>query len=131
MNIEKKIAIVGAGPMAVYTVKGLLKSEVPLDLTIFETSKYAGCGMPYRSGMNADYMYCNAFSKEIPPITRRLVTWLHDQDDKFLEAWDLDRADIDARDFYPRVLLGAFMTSEFGDLCAEKGIARAQEGGGI
>lgn len=117
MKSDRKIAIVGAGPMAVYTVKGLLKSEVPLDLTIFESAGQTGCGMPYRVGLNADYMYCNAFSKEIPPITRRLATWLHDQDDEFLAGWDLDRTDIDARDFYPRVLLGEFLTSEFRDLC--------------
>ena len=118
MTTRQRIAIVGAGPMAIYTMKGLLKSRTELDLTIFDMAGRAGCGMPYRSGMNADYMYCNAFSKEIPPINRRLVTWLHDQDDGFLQGWDLERDDIDARDFYPRVLIGEFLNSEFEDLCA-------------
>ncbi len=117
MNTLPRVAITGAGPMAIYTLKSLLKSEMPLDITIFDAANEAGCGMPYRPGMNADYMYCNAFSKEIPPVTRRLVTWLHDQDDSFLHAWDLERGDIDARDFYPRVLIGEFLKSEFKDLC--------------
>ena len=119
MNIDPRLAIVGAGPMAIYTIKNLLKSEIPLDITIFDAADRVGCGMPYRAQMNADYMYCNAFSREIPPITSRLVTWLHDQDDSFLETWGLDRGDIDARDFYPRVLIGEFLISELDDLCEE------------
>ena len=58
-------------------------------------------------------MYCNAFSKEIPSITQPLVAWLHDQDDAFLERWALERSDIDARVFYPRVMLGEYLQSEF------------------
>ncbi|WP_083792010.1 FAD/NAD(P)-binding protein [Roseobacter sp. GAI101] len=117
METTRNIAVVGAGPMAVYTVKGLLTGDLPVDLTVFDATDQVGCGMPYRAGMNADYMYCNAFSREIPSVTRPLVSWLHDQDDGFLDAWDLGRADIDARDFYPRVLLGEYLKSEFSDLC--------------
>jgi uncharacterized NAD(P)/FAD-binding protein YdhS len=117
MNLTRKIAIIGAGPMAIYTAKGLLHGDTPLDLTIFDATDQVGCGMPYRAGMNADYMYCNAFSREIPSITQPLVSWLHDQDDAFLNAWDLAQDDIDARDFYPRVLLGEYMKSEFEQLC--------------
>lgn len=112
-----KVAIIGAGPMAMYTAKGLLTGGDALELTIFDGSDQVGCGMPYRAGMNADYMYCNAFSREIPSITRPLVSWLHDQDDDFLSGWEIGRDDIDARDFYPRVLLGEYMKSEFHDLC--------------
>jgi len=104
---------VGAAAMATHTLKVLLLSETPLRITVFEASEQAGCGMPYRAGTNADYMYCNAFSKEIPSITQPLVAWLHDQDDVFLERWDLERSDIDARVFYPRVMLGEYLQSEF------------------
>jgi len=117
MKSAKNIAIIGAGPMAIYTVKELIKSETPLCLSIYDKEQEMGCGMPYRSGMNADYMYCNAFSREIPPITRGLVTWLHEQDDDALRGLGLTRDEIDARDFYPRVLLGAFFSDAFLDLC--------------
>ena len=60
--------------MAVYTVKGLLTGDLPVDLTVFDATDQVGCGMPYRAGMNADYMYCNAFSREIPSVTRPLVS---------------------------------------------------------
>ncbi|MGJ8545413.1 MAG: FAD/NAD(P)-binding protein [Sulfitobacter sp.] len=119
MNTLPRIALIGAGPMAIYTLKNLLKSQTPLDITLYDRAAHAGAGMPYRAQMNADYMYCNAFSKEIPPITRRLVTWLHDQTDSFLAAWDLTRDDIDARDFYPRVLIGEFLCAELRALCDE------------
>jgi len=117
MSSVERIAIVGAGAMATYTLKMLVASESPLDITVFEASKEPGCGMPYRAGTNADYMYCNAFSKEIPSITQPLVTWLHDRDDAHLARWDLDRSDIDARVFYPRVMLGEYLQSEFDQLC--------------
>ncbi len=115
----ERIAIVGAGAMATYTLKTLLLSETPLHITVFEAAEEVGCGMPYRAGVNADYMYCNAFSKEIPSITQPLVAWLHDQDDAFLERWALERSDIDARVFYPRVMLGEYLQSEFDRLCRD------------
>src|SRR5688572_11335308 len=90
MTSVESVAIVGAGAMATYTLKALLLSETPLRITVFEASEQLGRGMPYRAGTNADYMYCNAFSKEIPSVTQPLVAWLHDQDDAFLERWDLD-----------------------------------------
>ena len=117
------IAIVGAGAMATYTLKALLLSETALNITVFEACAEVGCGMPYRHGTNADYMYCNAFSKEIPSITRPLVAWMHAQDDAFLERWNLERSDIDARVFYPRVMLGEYLQAEFAQLC-EEGRAR-------
>ncbi len=117
MSSVERIAIVGGGPMATYTLKTLVLSETPLHVTVFEATERVGCGMPYRAGTNADYMYCNAFSKEIPSVAQSLVAWLHDQDDAYLERWDLERADIDARVFYPRVMLGEYLQSEFDRLC--------------
>ncbi len=48
---------------------------------------------------------------------RPLVGWLHDQDDDFLDRWNLARSDIDARVFYPRVMLGEYLRSEFEEIC--------------
>ena len=122
----RSIGIVGSGPMAGYTLRHLIANEAPLAITVFEAHETAGCGMPYRAGMNADEMYCNAFSREIPVFTRRLTTWLKDQSDIFLHGWDLTRDDIDARAFYPRVLLGEYLSADFADLCA-KGRAAGHE----
>jgi len=118
MPALKHVAIVGSGPMAIYTIKELLKNETPLHLSIFERTDMPGYGMPYQPGMNADYMYCNAFSKEIPAVTRKLATWLNDQDDHVLARYDLEKDEIDNRAFYPRVLIGAFLSDELQTLCA-------------
>lgn len=116
----RRIGIIGSGPMAGYSLRHLITSETPLSITVFEADEIAGCGMPYRARMNADEMYCNAFSKEIPIYTQRLAAWLKDQSEEFLQDWGLTQDDIDSRSFYPRVLLGKYLKAEFEALC-EKG----------
>ena len=108
--------------MASYTLRHLLMSDDKLSVTVFEAAAGAGCGMPYRAGMNADEMYCNAFSREIPVFSMHLSTWLKGQTDAFLQDWGLNRGDIDTRSFYPRVLLGHYLADEFATLC-DKGRA--------
>lgn len=103
-----------------------MTSEQPLSVTVFEAGAIAGCGMPYRAGMNADEMYCNAFSREIPVFSMHLSTWLKGQTDAFLQDWGLTQDDIDSRSFYPRVLLGKYLADEFQSLC-DKGRADGHE----
>lgn len=115
--LRKRVGIVGCGAMGLYTLKNLLESRVALDIELFESTLQAGNGMPYREGMNADYMLCNAFSREIPPLTRSLAQWLKTQPQRELSEWELSPDDIDARAFYPRVLIGEFLKAELDSLC--------------
>ncbi|WP_417618870.1 FAD/NAD(P)-binding protein [Parasphingorhabdus sp.] len=112
-----RIAVIGSGPMALYTLKHLSMAKVPLDITIFEASPVAGVGMPYKPDLNADYMLCNAFSREIPPATRPLLDWLKDQPERELSEWELSPHDLTGRAFYPRVLIGEYLGEEFEALC--------------
>lgn len=112
-----KLAIVGSGPMALYLLKHLQKSSDSLAIEIFEATDSAGTGMPYRAEMNADYMLCNAFSREIPAVTQTLIEWLASQPIRELNAWELSWHDLSARAFYPRVLIGEFLQAEFANLC--------------
>lgn len=114
---NNRIGIIGSGATATYTLMNLLKSKQPLDITIFESSAEVGKGMPYRSDMNAEYMLCNAFSKEIPVLTRSLIDWLEDLPKRELGEWELSSHDLSARAFYPRLLIGEFLASEFQSLC--------------
>ncbi|HRW06924.1 MAG TPA: FAD/NAD(P)-binding protein [Caldilineaceae bacterium] len=111
------LAIVGSGPMALYTLKHLQNSADPLTIEIFEATDQAGTGMPYRADMNADYMLCNAFSREIPPVTQTLIDWLASRPARELNAWELSWHDLSARAFYPRVLIGEYLQSEFANIC--------------
>lgn len=103
--------------MAIYLLKQLASSDEPLSISIFEASSTAGKGMPYDPALNADYMLCNAFSREIPAPDRPLVDWLKDRPARELGEWELSAHDLTARAFYPRVLIGEYLHSQFGDLC--------------
>lgn len=113
----RKIGIVGSGPMAIYLLKYLAASDEALAISIFEASSCAGTGMPYDPSLNADYMLCNAFSREIPAPVRPLVDWLKDRPKRELGEWELSAHDLTARAFYPRVLIGEYLHSQFEDLC--------------
>lgn len=115
--IRKRIGIIGCGAMGLYTLKCLVDSRVALEIDIVESDSQAGNGMPYREALNADYMLCNAFSREIPPLTRTLAQWLKTQPPSELSEWELRPGDIDARAFYPRVLIGEFLSAELDSLC--------------
>ncbi len=75
--------------------------------------------MPYDRRFNADYMLCNAFSREIPPPTRSLLQWLTTLPPRELGSWELSDHDLDARAFYPRVLIGEYLEHEFHALCEQ------------
>nr|WP_246255442.1 FAD/NAD(P)-binding protein [Parasphingorhabdus flavimaris] len=113
----RKIGIVGSGPTAIYLLKHLSSSDDPLAITFFEASPRAGTGMPYDPALNADYMLCNAFSREIPAPVRPLVDWLREQPARELGEWELSAHDLTARAFYPRVLIGEYLHSQFSELC--------------
>ncbi len=107
----------GSGPMAIYLLKYLAASDEALAISIFEASSCAGMGMPYDPSLNADYMLCNAFSREIPAPVRPLIDWLKDRPKRELGEWELSAHDLTARAFYPRVLIGEYLHSQFEDLC--------------
>jgi uncharacterized NAD(P)/FAD-binding protein YdhS len=114
---KNKIALIGSGATAIYTMKYLIQSEKPLAITVFESSDEVGKGMPYSAKMNADYMLCNAFSREIPHVTRTLIEWLESLPKRELDDWELSAHELSPRAFYPRLLIGEFLADEFSRLC--------------
>lgn len=119
MGDHLKLCVVGSGAMGIYLVKRLVSQQLPVSIDIFEATEAAGTGMPYNPGMNADYMLCNAFSREIPSVTRPLIDWLESQPPRELSEWELSTHDLNARAFYPRTLIGEYLGSEFTDLCSQ------------
>ncbi len=103
--------------MGTYLLKHLARSSEPLGVTVFERSASPGIGMPYDPAFNADYMLCNAFSREIPVIERTLIDWLKERPARELSEWELSPHDVTSRAFYPRVLIGEYLQSQFGELC--------------
>ena len=118
MPKQSSIAIVGSGPMAIYFLKHLIRFDSPLRITIFERDAVPGSGMPYRQGMNADYMLSNIFSREIPTIHEPLADWLRSRPAGELDRWNVSPEAISARAFYPRTLLGECLRAQLDVLVA-------------
>ena len=117
--MHNSIALVGSGPTAIYTLRGLIASTRPLAITVFEKEAVAGKGMPYHPAVNDRAMLANIASIEIPPIRETLADWLHRQSDGELDRLRVTRAAITDRAFFPRVVLGAYFKAQFDRLVEE------------
>jgi uncharacterized NAD(P)/FAD-binding protein YdhS len=121
-RMTAKIAIIGSGPTGIYTLNGLAKAERALSITIFEIEADAGKGTPYHPDINDQAMLANIASIELPAICETLVQWLRRQPDAELQRLNVARANISEREFYPRVVLGEYLQSQFRQV-VEKGRA--------
>lgn len=117
--MKTRIAIIGSGPTGIYTLKGLIGSGSPLSITIIEVESDPGKGTPYHPDINDRAMLSNIASIELPPICETLVEWLVRQDDDELQRLLIDRDAINEREFYPRVVLGEFLQSQFQQLVSK------------
>lgn len=120
--MTSKIAIVGSGPTGIYTLKGLIGSTTPLAITIFESEAEPGKGTPYHPDINDRAMLSNIASIELPPVCETLTGWLNRQSDRNLQLLGVERGAIGEREFYPRVVLGEYLQSQF-LLLIEAGLA--------
>ncbi len=118
-----RVAIIGSGPTGIYTLAGLIPSTTPLSITIFEETPDPGKGTPYHPAVNDRAMLANIASIEIPRIEQTLVEWLLSRSDSELQELDIERSGIGEREFYPRVVLGEFLASQFWAL-VNRGISR-------
>jgi uncharacterized NAD(P)/FAD-binding protein YdhS len=124
-NTLRRIAVVGGGPTAIYTLLALVnQAEQPFALTIFEEQASLGRGTPYRPGWNDPAMLSNIASIEIPPIEETLVDWLRRQSDARLQSMGINPENIGERTFYPRLVLGEYFHDQVTAL-----LGRAQEKG--
>lgn len=112
-SLAPRIGIIGSGPTAIYTLKGLLSPQRPLVIVIFERESDAGKGTPYHPHINDQAMLANIASIELPPICESLVEWLQRQPDDELQRLGVQRADIGPREFFPRIVLGEFLQDQF------------------
>jgi uncharacterized NAD(P)/FAD-binding protein YdhS len=111
------IALVGAGPTALYSVQALLaRAPKPAAITIFERQRRAGQGTPYSPNWVDPIMLANIASIEIPQLPQRLVDWLRSETDARLASFGIARDDIEDRAFYPRLALGEYLSAQFAAL---------------
>jgi uncharacterized NAD(P)/FAD-binding protein YdhS len=116
-NLSYSIALVGAGPTAIYSVQALLaRAAKPAVITIFERQRRAGQGTPYSANWADPIMLANIASIEIPALPQRLVDWLSSETDVRLGSFGIAREDIDDRAFFPRLALGEYLSAQFAAL---------------
>jgi uncharacterized NAD(P)/FAD-binding protein YdhS len=109
------VAIVGTGPMGIYTLAGLLDTSESLEITLFERGDTAGIGLPYSPEAASRLMLANIASIEIPPLRQSYLAWLEAQPPEVLRSFRIEEA-IDERSFTPRLLLGLYFRDAFTDL---------------
>lgn len=114
--MASRVAIIGSGPTGIYTLKGLVSGSMPLDISIFESEAEPGRGTPYHPDINDRAMLSNIASIELPEIRETLVGWLRRQAPEVLERLGIERAAIDEREFYPRIVLGEYLQAQFTQL---------------
>lgn len=113
------VAIIGSGPTGIYTLKRLVESEVPLSITVYEASADPGMGTPYHPRANDRAMLANIASIELPAVSERMTDWLRRQKPRELEALGVSADNIGEREFYPRIVLGAYFQDQFQSLLAK------------
>lgn len=111
--MQSRVAIIGTGPTGIYTLAGLVEHAVPMTISIFEVETEPGKGTPYHPDANDRTMLANIASIELPPITQSLTQWLSGLSDQELFRMGIARAAISEREFYPRVVIGEFLQSQF------------------
>lgn len=107
-----RIVFIGAGPSAIYTLKELIQSPEPLQITMIEGKSLAGVGSPYDPAANDVAMLANIASVELPPVVDRLSDWLLLQDEPTLAGIGVDRDVINEFAFVPRIAIGAYYASQ-------------------
>lgn len=87
-------------------------------MVVFEASDCLGPGLAYSSRLNDVHALSNIAGIEVPPLCETLNAWAVRQPRARLNDWGIvDRAR-DDRAFFPRVVLGAWLDDQFGQLCA-------------
>jgi uncharacterized NAD(P)/FAD-binding protein YdhS len=111
------VALVGAGPTTIYCLQALMERvPAPRTITIFERQRRAGQGTPYSANWSDPIMLANIASIEIPPLPCRLIDWLASEADGRLASFGIAREELDERAFYPRLVLGEYLSSQFAAL---------------
>lgn len=113
------VAIVGSGPTGLYVLQGLLRSERPLMVTLFEAGPLAGVGLPYHPERATVSMLANIASIEIPPMGETYLDWLQRQPEAILRIYGMGSDDLHERQFLPRLLLGAWFRDSLERMVAE------------
>jgi uncharacterized NAD(P)/FAD-binding protein YdhS len=116
-----RLAIIGIGPTALYTLKALIDEAPPSHIVLFEAGVRAGPGTPFSDLHNSCDALANIAGVELPPLRETLNQWASRQSARRLEAWGIAGEADNDRAFFPRVALGAYFADQLRLMLARPG----------
>lgn len=118
--VEKTIAIVGAGPSALFLIKAMLDNKLTnVNVDIFEKSGALGKGMPYSEQGACNHHMANVSSDELPHLPQTLLQWMKGLSNSQLNRLNLMPSQLHEKRVVSRLILGQFLESQFKQLLAQ------------
>lgn len=119
---EKKLAIIGAGPTALYILKHFLENVKTLNETInsiiiIEKNDTPGMGFPFNPNTTDVYNYANIACDEIPDLTSCLTDWLMEQKEANLDNWNINTKKLNKKQLHCRIAIGTYFEEQFHIIC--------------
>ncbi|QIL41105.1 hypothetical protein G7074_18635 [Pedobacter sp. HDW13] len=113
-KLNKRIAIIGGGPSALFMYKRLVESKrKDLQIDIFERKDYLGAGMPYSTeGANNEHI-TNVSDNEIPVIFNSIAEWVKTAPKPLLKKFDIDPQKFNEYKVLPRLFFGEYLIAQF------------------
>lgn len=128
MDREKriKVALLGAGPSALFTCKHFISStHTNFEIHIFEKTDTIGAGMPYSNlGSNKEHI-SNVSGNEIPALVSSIQEWIRVAPPELLETFNISPSEFNEYEVLPRLFLGEYLSAQFHlllDIAASKDI---------
>ena len=111
---KKRIAIVGAGPSGLFTLKRLLESEErDFAVDIYEAKSQLGSGMPYSElGASSEHI-TNVSGNEIPELETSVLEWIEQQPEEGLNNFNCKNGEFNDYKVMPRLLFGKYLAAQF------------------
>lgn len=115
------IAIVGAGPTAVYLLNAFQKAGAAHRITLFEAGDQGGPGIPFSHEHNGENLLANIAGFELPPVCETLNQWALRQDLVRMHELGIAQSAGDDRAFFPRRALGQYYADQLAILLDHDG----------
>ncbi|UQA73942.1 FAD/NAD(P)-binding protein [Sphingobacterium siyangense] len=108
------VAIIGGGPSGLFMYKRLVEKNIAgLKVSIFESRKQLGAGMPYSyEGATSEHL-TNVSDHEIPALVSTIEDYVQSLSETALRSYGIDVDDFNRYKVVPRLLLGRYLSEQF------------------
>ncbi len=108
------VAIIGGGPSGLFMYKRLIEKNIAgLKVSIFESRKQLGAGMPYSyEGATPEHL-TNVSDHEVPALVTTIEDYVQSLSEATLRTYRIDVDDFNRYKVVPRLLLGRYLSEQF------------------